>query len=243
MQPSWSASVPDLVVTGTDTGVGKTVIAAALVVAQRINGVRAIGFKPVETGLEQCEEPDSAILARVSADTTPLAAPLLQLQEALAPAVAADRAGVSIRAGDIEARVDRLRREGYSLVIEGAGGVMVPLLWGYTVLDLAEHFDLEAVVVARAGLGTLNHIAMTVAMLRARNISVRGVVLNGRSPSPNLAESTNPSALAHMDPGLTIVEVPRHASVDVIATSVPFVSPLLTDPKRSKDITLLNSIR
>lgn len=235
--------MPDLLVTGTDTGVGKTVIAAALVVAQRINGVRAIGFKPVETGLEQCEESDSAILARVSVDKTPLAAPLLQLQEPLAPAVAADRAGVSIRAGDIEARVERLRRDGYSLVIEGAGGVMVPLLWGYTVLDLAEHFNLEAVVVGRAGLGTLNHVAMTVAMLRARNISVRGVVLNGRSPSPDLAESTNASALARMDPSLAIVQVPRHASVDVIAATLPFVRPLLADPKGSRNATFLNSIR
>lgn len=225
----------DLLITGTDTGVGKTVVAAAIVMALRAKGVRAIGFKPAETGLQEGKEPDSEILARASAEKTPLAAPLLQLHEPLAPAVAADRAGTSIGARDIESRVELLRRSGYSLVIEGAGGVMVPLLWGYTVLDLAEHFDFEAVVVARAGLGTLNHIAMTVAMLRSRSIPVRGVVLNGRSAAMDLAEATNPSALARMLPDLAIVEVPRHTSVDVIAASVPFVGPLVAGAKGLSD--------
>ena len=79
-----------------------------------------------------------------------------------------------------------MRDDGYTLVVEGAGGVMVPLTWGYTVLDLAQACDLDAVVVARAGLGTLNHVAMTVMMLRSHQIPIRGIVLNGRSPRPIL---------------------------------------------------------
>ena len=99
----------DVLVTGTDTGVGKTMIAAALVKALRARAVRAIGFKPVETGVEEGRPSDSDLLARVSADATPLTRPLLQLSEPLAPAVAAERAGVLVQPEDIEKRIDMLR--------------------------------------------------------------------------------------------------------------------------------------
>jgi dethiobiotin synthetase len=248
--------VPDFLVTGTDTGIGKTIIAAALVKALRARGVRALGFKPLETGFTASSGSparsgatpppgqatlapalDSELLARASGETTPLAAPLLQLAEPLAPAVAAERAGTAVRPELIEARIDLIRRAGYSLVVEGAGGVMVPLVFHrppaepsfYTVLDLAAHRGLHAIVVGRPGLGTLNHVALTVAMLRSRNIPVKAVILNGRapeaqspkpeaqspaplalSPEPDLAESTNPSVLARMLPDVLIIQVPLH---------------------------------
>jgi dethiobiotin synthetase len=224
---SWSISVRDVLVTGTDTGVGKTVIAAALVTALRARGVRAIGFKPAETGIEEGTDTDSEVLARASGERVPGAAPLLQLREPLAPAVAADRAGVALNPEEVERRIEDLRKTGYSLVIEGAGGVMVPLGWTYTVLDLAEKCDLDAVVVGRAGLGTLNHIMMTVLMLQSRHILVRGIVLNGRAGSPDLAESTNPDALARMIPGVRIVEVPRLSAGDVVSSAAAIVDRLL----------------
>ena len=199
----------DLLVTGTDTGVGKTVVAVALVTALRRRGVRAIGFKPVETGLTPGQASDSDLLARASEDSSPLAAPLMQLPEPLAPAVAADRAGVALDPDRIESRIAQLRAAGYTVVVEGAGGVMVPLAWNYSVLDLAQACDLDAVVVGRAGLGTLNHIAMTVMMLRSREVAIRGIVLNGRGTPPDLAEETNPAALGRMLHGVRIVEVPR----------------------------------
>ena len=202
----------DLLVTGTDTGVGKTMIAAALVTALRARGLRAIGFKPAETGVGADHRTDSDVLADASGEQNVLARPLLQLAEALAPAIAAERAGVTLDPDDIEARIRRLRHDGYALVVEGAGGVMVPLSWGYTVLDLAQACDLDAVVVARAGLGTLNHVAMTVMMLRSHQIPIRGIVLNGRSAEPDLAESTNPDALSRMLHGVRIVEVPHDPS-------------------------------
>jgi dethiobiotin synthetase len=219
--------VRDLLVTGTDTGVGKTVIAAALVSALRKSGVRALGFKPVETGVTSEVASDSDILMRVSSEPHVLARPLLQLREALAPAVAAERAGVTLDTDEIENRVRRLRREGYTLVIEGAGGVMVPLTWSYTVLDLAQACDLDAIVVARAGLGTLNHVAMAVMMLRSREIPIRGIVLNGRGAAPDLAESTNPSALARMVHGIRVVEVPYDVSADSPELAVIAASRLL----------------
>jgi dethiobiotin synthetase len=219
--------VRDLLVTGTDTGIGKTVIAAALVVALRARGVRALGFKPAETGVKEGEPSDSDVLAQASGEHNVLAKPLFQLPEALAPAVAAERAGVTLNPDAIEGRIDQLRRAGYALVVEGAGGVMVPLSWSYTALDLAQACDLDAVVVARAGLGTLNHVAMTVMMLRSREIPIRGIVLNGRSEAPDLAESTNPAALNRMLHGLRIVEVPRDRSGAPIQMAAQIVSRLL----------------
>jgi dethiobiotin synthetase len=247
----WSVWVRDLLVTGTDTGVGKTTIATALVGALRLRGVRALGFKPAETGIGAGEESDSERLARASGERHPLAAPLLQLHEPLAPAVAANRAGAVLKPEDIESRIAQLRREGCTLVVEGAGGVMVPLVWGevrlkpdptcspidspdcspdcsvYTVLDLAERCGLDAIVVGRAGLGTLNHIALTVRALQSRCITVRGVVLNGRASPPDLAEATNPLALARMLPGIRIIEVPRHCLGSAVAITDAAIDGLL----------------
>lgn len=210
--------MPDLLVTGTDTGVGKTVVAAALLTALRARGVRAVGFKPAETGLEPGEAADSEILAEASGCKEPLARPLLRLSEPLAPAVAADRAGVSLGPAEIERRIGELRAAGYTLVVEGAGGLLVPLAWEYTALDLADRAGLEAIIVARTGLGTLNHILMTLQVLRSRSVPVRGIVLNGLSAPPDLAESTNPAALARLAPGVPIVVLPRHHSGDARQT-------------------------
>ncbi len=217
----------DLLVTGTDTGIGKTVIAAALVVALRARGVRAVGFKPAETGVKAGEPSDSDVLAQASGEHNVLAKPLLQLPEALAPAIAAERAGVTLDPDAIEARISQLRGGGYGIVVEGVGGVMVPLTWGYTVLDLAQACDLDAVVVARAGLGTLNHVAMTVMMLQSREIPIRGIVLNGRSERSDLAESTNPAVLSRMLHGLRIIEVPRDTSGAPVQMAAQIVSRLL----------------
>ena len=98
----------------------------------------------------------------------------------------------------------------------------------YTVLDLARRCGLEAIVVGRAGLGTLNHLALTVAALRAHAIPLRAVVLNGGQPWPpvDLAEATNPDALARMVPGARIIYVPHHAGVDApgaIDATVPYL--------------------
>jgi dethiobiotin synthetase len=208
--------VPDLLVTGTDTGVGKTVVAAALILALRDRGVRAVGFKPAEAGVTPGGPSDSEILARASGVDEPLARPLLRLAEPLAPAVAAERAGTRLDPAAVEARVSGLRAHGYTLVVEGAGGLLVPLAWGYTVLDLAAGCGLAAVVVARAGLGTLNHTALTVEALRARGVPVAGVVLNAGSLAPDVAEATNPGALARLLPGTTVLAVPRRPEAEAV---------------------------
>lgn len=224
--------MPDLLVTGTDTGVGKTAVAAGLVLALRAAGRRAVGFKPVETGVAPGGPSDAALLARASGGEEPLARPLLSLAEPLAPAVAATRAGVELDPGEIEARVHALRDRHYdAVVIEGAGGVAVPLTWGYTALDLARHLGLTAVVVARAGLGTLNHVWLTVEALSARDIPVAAVVLNGMSAAPDLAEATNAASLARLLPRVRCLVVPRIDDRDPWAVAnkiAPLMSEVIT---------------
>jgi len=204
--------VPDLLVTGTDTGVGKTVVTAALLLGLRARGVKAVGFKPAETGMAPGETADSELLAQASGVDEPLARPLLRLAEPLAPAIAADRAGVALAAESVRDRVAALRAAGYRLLVEGAGGVMVPLAWGFTALDLAADVGLTAVIVARAGLGTLNHVVLTAQALRARGVPLAGVVLNGRGDPPDLAEQTNPDALPRLLPGVRVLVTPRTAA-------------------------------
>jgi dethiobiotin synthetase len=221
--------VADLLVTGTDTGVGKTVVAAALLLALRERGLRAVGFKPVETGLEPDGLADSELLAKASGVDEPLARPLLRLSEALAPALAAERAGLALEPTALDERLRALRDRGHPIVLEGAGGLLVPLVWGVTVLDLAVRHELEVVIVARPGLGTLNHTLLTYEALARRHVFVRGIVLCGRSAAPDLAEQTNPQALARLLPAVPIVVVPRHAVSDALEAayaSVPFVANL-----------------
>lgn len=208
----------DVLVTGTDTGVGKTLVAAALVLAWRAQGVRALGFKPVETGLSDHEPADSEVLAKTG-EPEPLALPLLRLSEPLAPALAAERAGVSLDPLAVLGRITQLRAAGYRLVVEGAGGLRVPLAWGFDALELARRADLAALVVARAGLGTLNHIALTVDTLRRHEVPVIAVVLNGQADPPTLAESTNPAVLARLLPGLPCVVLPQLAGRDTLSAA------------------------
>jgi dethiobiotin synthetase len=223
--------VPDLLVTGTDTGVGKTVVAAALVMALRQIGAKGIGFKPAETGISPAEISDSEVLAVASGSSSPLAAPLLRLSEPLAPAVAAERAGVVFDPTLAVERVRALRSAGYTVVVEGAGGLLVPLAWGYTAADLAAQAGLTAIVVARAGLGTLNHVALTLEALARRDVGVMAVVLNGRGDPPDLAEATNPSALQRIAPDLAVVVLPHQRTTTPLGVAralVPALLPVLT---------------
>ena len=188
--------------------------------------MRAVGFKPVETGISGDEATDSFVLAAASGLDQPLLHPLLRLPEPLAPAVAAERAGLAFDPDAAVSRIHALRAAGYSLVVEGAGGLLVPLAWRFTALDLAVRSGLDAVVVARAGLGTLNHIALTLEALARRKVRVQAVVLNGRGDPPDLAEATNPAALARLFPEARVVVLPRQTTTTPLETARA-IAPLL----------------
>jgi len=144
--------------------------------------------------------------------------------------VAAERAGAALSVPELEQTLQDLRGRGYTVVVEGAGGLLAPLAWNYTALDMAERLGLELVIVARTGLGTLNHIRLTEQAARSRGVRVRGVVLNGRPDPPPLADQTNPDALRRLLPGMRILSVPRHDTADRLLgayASVPLVVTLL----------------
>lgn len=168
---------------------------------------------------------------------------LRRLEPALAPAVAAEQAGEPLEDGAIHQDCAQAVRTADIGVVEGIGGLRVPLADGHEVVDLVVDLDLPAVVVARAGLGTLNHSALTVEALRGRGVEVTGVVLNGHARE-TLAERTNPDVLAEMtgcrvetlpsldldSPADAVEGVREHLSTGILPTREPRKSPLEETP-------------
>jgi dethiobiotin synthetase len=180
----------DFFITGTDTGVGKTVVTAALLAALRARGIDAVAMKPVQTGAVRGRSPDLDFVAKAAGwkiparsykDYAPYCFPF-----AASPHLAAARAGKRIDVSKLVKQVRTLQRRHAAVLVEGAGGVRVPLTRDADMLDFITSCALPVVVVARAGLGTLNHTILTVEALHARRIRVAAVVLsnpaNERSP-------------------------------------------------------------
>lgn len=191
-----------LFVTGTDTGVGKTVASAALARSERTAGRRVAYCKPVQTGLAPGQPGDADFVA--GAAGVPVTE-CLRLPEPLAPAVAAHRAGVDI---DVDTLIKAIRAPAAGvdvLIVEGAGGLLVPLTDAVTMADLAGRLGARLVVVTRPGLGTLNHTALTVEAARARGLDVAGLVVSGWPAPPGVTETTNLERLAAMAPVLGLV--------------------------------------
>jgi len=185
-----------LAVVGTDTGIGKTVVTAAIVAQLRREGVDAQAIKPAQTGYP---EDDDARFVREVCGEDAAATKLRTDGEPLAPAVAARRADDPIVFEDLLADTTAALAETEIGVVEGAGGLRVPLSNkpNREIVDLVEALSLPALVVARSGLGTLNHTALTVEALRNREIPVAGVVLN-QYEGADMAERTNPAELQRM---------------------------------------------
>jgi dethiobiotin synthetase len=212
--------VKGVFVTGTDTGVGKTWIAAGITAVLRRWGLSACYFKPVQSG---CPEkngrlvPTDAVFAR---DLAGLSEPLelltpITLRLPLAPGVAAAREGVTV---DLE-RIAQAREELGSrydlLVIEGAGGLYVPLAdMHFLVLDMVRWLRLPLIVVARAGLGTINHTALTVKAAQHAGAPVAGVVINRYPGKPSLAEKTNPEVIEALTDTPILGQVPEIPRID-----------------------------
>ena len=227
--------IPGLFVTGTDTGVGKTVVAGAIAAWFRRQGSRVAVLKPIATGCERRREglvsADAEFLAQCAASPHPLDLICPQrYAEPLAPSVAAERSGQPVDWGAVQRSLDLMTRDSDVIIVEGVGGVMVPLDERHTVLDLVRWLGLPSVVVARAGLGTINHTLLTVEALRPV-AQVAGVVVN-RYPAENatVAEETNPRVIARWGrvPVLCIVpDEPRPDGVsDLPAGIVAAVEPV-----------------
>ncbi|MGH9682660.1 MAG: dethiobiotin synthase [Candidatus Acidiferrales bacterium] len=163
-------------ITGTDTGVGKTVVSALLCAA-----LDAIYWKPIQTGSREGTDRKSVMeLARLSRDRTIPEA--YEFAPPVSPHLAAARAGVRIKLTTI--RLPRLA-PGAHLIVEGAGGVLVPINERDLMSDLMKRLKLPVVLVSRTALGTINHTLLSLAALRAKNLDVRGVVMVGKANADN----------------------------------------------------------
>jgi dethiobiotin synthetase len=194
-------SIPGLFITGTDTGVGKTVIAGAIAQWFARRGVTVAVSKPIATGCARQREglvsEDAEFLASCAESRHPLELICPQrYEEPLAPGVAADRAQEPVDWALIDRSLQQMCATSGVIIVEGVGGVAVPLADQVTVLNLAHWLRLPTIVVARPGLGTINHTLLTLGALRSAGIEVAGVVIN-RYPAEDagLAEETNADAI------------------------------------------------
>jgi dethiobiotin synthetase len=187
-------------VTGTDTGAGKTVVAAAIAAALRARGVRVAAWKPVVTGIDEPDPggwpADHELLAaaaggRVDAVTSATFGP------AVSPHLAAELAGRTLSL-DALAAAGRAAAAGADvLVAEGVGGLLVPF-GDFDVRDLALALGLPLVVAARPGLGTINHSRLTLEVARAAGLDVRAVVLTPWPAEPSVMERSNRATIARL---------------------------------------------
>jgi len=191
-----------LFVTGTDTGVGKTIVASAIAATLAARGERVAVFKPAVTGLDeapgdgpdaQSESPADHDLLRASARSAQAPGDVAPYRfgPPTSPHLAAEIAGVRIQAPRLVERAARAAAEADALIVEGVGGLMVPLSGGYLVRDLAIDLDLPLVIAARPGLGTINHSLLTLEAARAVALDVAAVVLTPWPARPGDVELSN----------------------------------------------------
>jgi dethiobiotin synthetase len=189
-----------LFVTGTGTGVGKTVVSAALLAAMSAAGVRVRAHKPVVTGLDEPSDtgwpPDHELLASVAGMTPEEVAPL-RYGPAVSPHLAAALARETIDPAEL---IERARLaidqndtadQNSALIVEGVGGLLVPLSGAFTVRDLAVALGLPVVIVASPGLGTINHTLLSIESARAAKLDVHAVVLTPWPETPSEMERSN----------------------------------------------------
>ncbi len=184
-----------LFITGTDTGVGKTVVAGGLAASLRNSGLDIGVMKPIETGFS-LRSSDVFFLKRMAGVNDPLEniCPY-RFKFPLSPYTAAQLEKASIRLEKIRQAYRRLLKKHQAVFVEGAGGLLVPIARKMTMADLALRLNLPLLIVARTNLGTLNHTLLTVEVAKHRGVKVAGVILNHLVQRRGMAEKTNPSVI------------------------------------------------
>ncbi len=188
-------------ITGTDTGVGKTIITAALIKVISRLGFTTGGMKPVESGCLQQGDvlvPSDGMFIKTIAHMeenirhiTPCC-----FKSPLAPLPASKIEGLSVDLGKIRKAYDYLSARYEAVVVEGIGGLLVPIKRDYFVIDMAKDFNLPVIVVTRPTLGTINHTMLTVNYAVKEGLRVAGIIINYSQPPENtLAEATNPEII------------------------------------------------
>jgi dethiobiotin synthetase len=203
-------------VTGTDTGVGKTVVAGAICAALVARGERVAAFKPVVTGLDDAPAPgwppDHELLAAAAGGLDPATVSPLTFGPPVSPHLAAELAGERIEPAALVAHARAAAQGAAALVVEGVGGILVPLTPGYLVRDLARELGLPVVVAARPTLGTINHTLLTVEATRAVGLTVAAVVLTPW-PEDDAVARSNRTTIARLA-RVSVATLPPLASAD-----------------------------
>lgn len=191
-------------VTGTDTGVGKTVITGALIKAMQARGLKACGMKPIETGCRHVGEAlhpsDGLFLKEIAGmdedlnDITPL-----RFETPAAPLTASEIEGRELDIGIIKDKFNLLSQKYSFIVVEGLGGILVPIKKDYSVLDLIKELQLPLLIVSRPSLGTINHTLLTVNYALKEGINVAGIIINFNKPSDGtISEQTSPDIIKRL---------------------------------------------
>ena len=200
-------------ITGTDTGVGKTFFACGLAALLKKSGYKVGVMKPAETGCDQgagkLVPQDAAALKEASRCEIPLEQICpYQFREPLAPSVAAEREGARIDIDRLMSVYNEISVAHDITIVEGAGGLLVPLLPSYTYADFAKVLKLPLIVVAANKLGMINHLLLTFEHASRQGLSVLGYVLNQIGSPPSLAAETNREALVWLTGVPCIGELP-----------------------------------
>ncbi len=196
-------------ITGTDTDVGKTVVACAIARGLRARGLDVGVMKPVETGVGNAGPLDAIALREAAGAGDPLTLICPQtFALPAAPTVAAEAEGRRVDADSIRKAWHELASGHERMVVEGAGGLLVPIWKGATMADLAEELDLPLVIVARASLGTINHTLLSVEAAWKRGLDIAGVVVSHATGALSDADAQNLSALREELGALLIGEIP-----------------------------------
>ncbi len=204
-----------LLIVGTDTGVGKTWTGCALARALR-RSCRVVAVKPLETGCPgpPSETEDGALLARATGQAEPQQA-LLRFHDPVAPPEAADREGRQIDFEDLVRRVREYAARADISLVEGAGGLLSPLTWERSALDLAQALEARVLLVAADRLGTISHTLMALKLLELNRLEVLGVVLTAPE-QPDASTGSNAAAISRLSSGSRILCAPRTHDQDAI---------------------------
>ncbi len=211
---------PGIFILGTDTGVGKTVVSAGIALALRERGLKVGVMKPVATG---CYGPDGHLISQDAVylfeaaenEYAPLTSPS-RFRHPLAPSVAAMLEKREVALDRIRDAYMELQKHYDFMIVEGIGGLLVPVAKNYFVANLIRDFKLPVVIVARASLGTINHTLLTVDGSIVRGFEIRGIIFN-RIPTVNysLAEITNPKIIHELTGIPLLGSIPEMEDIDV----------------------------
>jgi dethiobiotin synthetase len=209
-----------VLVTGTDTGVGKTWIACALARALGSAGRSVLAVKPVETGCAEEASPteDGVLLATATGQRAPTRA-LRRFRAPIAPALSADLEGGVLDLDELVAEIESLAAQSEVLLLEGAGGLLTPFAWDWSVLDLAQALGATALVVTTDRLGSINHTLLTLSALDLAGVRVAGIVVSAPAVSDESTGGNGP-AIARLSGIDRVRAVPRVAEP---ATAAPWL--------------------